>query len=956
MNHSNLPLKRVGTSQRRLLGEARRETAEAAHIAASKRRRLGTTFDADGDEGADNDDNIPTAIASGALGDDDVAVFADAVYEDDDKEADLIYEQVEMRMQSRRQKQRDVVLQQQLKEYRDANPTVRQQFADVKQNLQHVSLEQWAAIPDIGDYSVKKQKFQKFTPVPDSLLERARQENAYVAADVSGTTVQTDLAALGAGRISVLEHNLDLAGGTSASTQTVEHDGYLSAMTGANISVDTDIGDVKKARLLLKSVTTANPTHAPGWIAAARLEEKVGKMSVARTLVLEGCRKCPRDPEVWIEAARLHPANIGRGILARAVRNVPKCLSVWMKATELESDLNGKRRVLRKALDIIPKSPELWQAAIELEDPSGARALLAKAVESAPKSVELWLAFAKLEPYASAKDVLKRARNANPDDISIVITEAQLEEEQCGHDAASIYELIAGGVANVKGVDKEAWMRRAISVEQAGHIGTVRAIVHHAIGLGMASGKRLSTWREDAVSYENQGFIRIARAVHEHLTETFPTTVSLWREFAEFERRRETGNRNVMSVLCRAVEVCQSAEALWLMLAKEASQNDGIEAARGVLTRAFKAIPNAEGVWVAAAKVEVESGNFGKGRKLLAQARSVTQSALVWMKSALLERQVRASLAEHELLCYGLDLFPTAERLWLMLAQLFERGYQKNNCNPDDRLYSSNMAVHNSNNRDVVSSGHGEKPGPGWNVRNAREAYSNGVERCRRSAALWIGYCRVEETSGAIAKARAILERGREQCKGTRDVDLIWRESVYLEVRIGSQEAARGVLARALQDCQTSGRLWALSVALEPHNAQKTRSVDAIKACPHDPAVILEVAKYIWRSGKLDQARTWLERAISLDSDFGDAWATLLAFERRHGCDESTRNVEYRVQIAEPRHGDIWQSVSKKCGNEQLTTLDILKKSSSLVSKNSNITGLWCAEVGDIEPPVSLSQ
>ena len=32
---------------------------------------------------------------------------------------------------------------------------------------------QWEAIPDIGDYTVKKQKVDKFTPVPDSLLAGA---------------------------------------------------------------------------------------------------------------------------------------------------------------------------------------------------------------------------------------------------------------------------------------------------------------------------------------------------------------------------------------------------------------------------------------------------------------------------------------------------------------------------------------------------------------------------------------------------------------------------------------------------------------------------------------------------------------------------------------------------------------------------------------------------------------
>ena len=46
------------------------------------------------------------------------------------------------------------------------------------------------------------------------------------------------------------------------------------------ITSATEVADIKKARLLLKSVITTNPHHGPGWIAAARLEELAGKLNV----------------------------------------------------------------------------------------------------------------------------------------------------------------------------------------------------------------------------------------------------------------------------------------------------------------------------------------------------------------------------------------------------------------------------------------------------------------------------------------------------------------------------------------------------------------------------------------------------------------------------------------------------------------------------------------------------
>lgn len=45
-----------------------------------------------------------------------------------------------------------------------------------------------------------------------------------------------------------------------------------------------DINDMKKARLLLKSVRETNPKHPPGWIASARLEEIAGKLQVSTKL------------------------------------------------------------------------------------------------------------------------------------------------------------------------------------------------------------------------------------------------------------------------------------------------------------------------------------------------------------------------------------------------------------------------------------------------------------------------------------------------------------------------------------------------------------------------------------------------------------------------------------------------------------------------------------------------
>ena len=101
-----------------------------------------------------------------------------------------------------------------------------------------------------------------------------------------------------------------------------------------------DINDVKKARLLLKSVRETNPNHPPGWIASARLEEVTGKLQSARNLIMKGCEMCPKSEDVWLEAARLQPPEMAKAVIAQAVQTLSYSPRIWIKGAELETELN----------------------------------------------------------------------------------------------------------------------------------------------------------------------------------------------------------------------------------------------------------------------------------------------------------------------------------------------------------------------------------------------------------------------------------------------------------------------------------------------------------------------------------------------------------------------------------------------------------------------------------------
>lgn len=883
-------------SHRRMLGDARREAAEAAHIARAKRRRTQSIANAEDDEDAPG----PVTFA-----DDDGPMFADGEYGRDDDEADAIYAAIDSRMSSRRKRQREMQLQKDLREYRKANPTVRQQFANLKQGLGSVSMDEWASIPDIGDHSVQHTKWEKYTPAPDSLLESARRENAVVA-QTAGESVATDLASIGVGRTSVLGQRLDTVDeSTEKAKLNVER--YLNEMNGNDGMSLPDIGDLKKARLLMKSLTSSNPSHAPGWIAAARVEENARDIYAARQIILKGCHACPKREDVWIEAARLHTPAMGKRILAQAVKQVPRSAKIWIQAATLENDVKAKRKVLRKALEILPTAEDVWKAAVELENPKGAEILLGRAVECAPQSANLWMALARLQSYEKAKITLERASRVIPSDPVLVITAAHLEEAQDSKNSTRIKRIVQKGVDELSKrtelLGREDWLRLAGESDSAGYNRTVNAIIDYALSLKVGDSERESTWTCDADNMEEKKFYLVARAIYRKLTSTFPGRRDLWEAFARFEKR--IGSiEEYDRVLEDGIVECSNDEVLWLMLAKEKWKRDGTEGARQVLRRGFEANPESESIWLAAAKVETECGEFEKARKIL--RRVGLKTARVYMKCALLERQVGNEEAEIELLRQGVEKHPEAEKLWLMLAQMYER-----NCK-----------------------------GRAMNLKYANEVYMKGVKHCKKSVALWIGYGRNEEETHSRAKGRAIFEKGRMYCKGMQNVDLLWRECVYLEVRDNNIIQANSVLRRALLECKNSGKLWALSIGLAGRSEQKAKSVDAIKHCPHEAEVLLEVAKYIWRSGKIEKARSWMNRSTEMNNELGDTWATWLVFERENGDKSDIERIEDQVNMIEPKYGDVWIKVAKKVGNERLGAREILYECAGRITKDCNINGV----------------
>lgn len=170
----------------------------------------------------------------------------------------------------------------------------------------------------------------------------------------------------------------------------------------------------------------------------------------------------------------------------------------------------------------------------------------------------------------------------------------------------------------------------------------------------------------------------------------------------------------------------------------------------------------------------------------------------------------------------------------------------------------------------------------------ARETYEKSVKACNSHPQLWICYAQMEQGLENFAKARAILQKGR--IKNPKN-DLLWLETIRLEIRAESLKIAHNLISRALQQCPESGKLWSLAIELEPVNQRKAKGLLAIKKLEQDALVNISLARLFWIEKKYDKTQRWMKRAVACDKDLGDAWAYLYKFELEHGTPESQKKV-----------------------------------------------------------------
>lgn len=814
----------------------------------------------------------------------------------EDEEADAIFAAIEAKMAERRKGRRAKAGgdegKEEDRERRGENgrgntdsidPT--RLFAQEKMQLRQVTADEWAHIPESGDFIAKRMKKstigekERFTPLPDSillgsLLHFGGTAGSSASANSSAGAGETNIHET---RERVLGARLDMTvgGGETGRTTSIDPIGYLTSLEETTRSTP-EINDIRRARLVLRSAVQSNPSNASAWISAVRVEEAAHNLKHARSLIGDALDACPENEDIWLEAIRLAPSLGEKVALAtRATVALPAHPTLWIQAANLERDSQAGKRILRRGLEGNPHSGLLWKALIEREeDGEDAHVLLAKAVECCPQDTELWIGLARLEKHQEARKVLNKARQLNPLNVEVWIAAARLEEAH-GNQGGLVQKLIPRAMSELtqRGVtiNRKEWQQWAIDCERTGDVLTAECITRESALVDLGELDRgdgediLSTWMEEASRHAKEGYSVVARTLLNCAVERFPGESLAWTQWLALLPEASAEDFD------RALTQCPQSIDLWLLYADKRP-----ETRRDVLERALKEIPDSEALWLHLAQyyLQLERPLLEQAIGILKKAtQAVLTSERLWRRLIKVARRARASDVP-VLIQTALERFPASPKLWI----------------------------------------HG--------IRAGIMDVEQGLAACPRSDEL---YClaaeRIQNEEGGDLRARAILERARRLLPHSSP---IWLASVEVEAKSGSDHLSSSIRAhvqsllnRALQQVPDCPRLWAEAIRWEPRPTRRSRIMEALRRCGQVPLLLVSLAQLLEGEGNLVGAREHLERAIKSEGGAkdGDVWAAYILFLRRHPHEGTMAAEEVLEQCCEqvrPREGQRWRPFRKQ--------------------------------------------
>ena len=360
--------------------------------------------------------------------------------EEEDIEADKQYEDFDKYMEERRKniKEKNELIN--LKRNRNEQPTIRQAFSALKNDLKTLSQSDWESIPEIKDFTIKKRKIERYIPITDSEIMAALNDTIIPLKEEKEK--ETTLENVGKAKNSILKMLIDKIGEEKGEKNSIDRLSYLSELNTLNkdnvvnpLNSFEGVQDMKKAKLLLNNLITTNPENPLSWISAARLEMMDNELLKARELLAKAIEKIKDSEELWIEYSRLYDNDPikAKYILNQGIIYLPKSEKLYLELVKIEKNDNEKKKILKKCLfEKIPTSEILWKILIDLEKNNKEiyKRLLIKCTEYFPKSINNWILLSKECDYEEGKEFLLKAIKLNEDSWHIRMFYLFFEEKE----------------------------------------------------------------------------------------------------------------------------------------------------------------------------------------------------------------------------------------------------------------------------------------------------------------------------------------------------------------------------------------------------------------------------------------------------------------------------------------------------------------------------------------------
>ncbi|CAH2355546.1 pre-mRNA-splicing factor 6 [[Candida] railenensis] len=838
--------------------------------------------DDDDDDGPKNEEEI-----------DERGLLVRGGVDNDDDEADKIYDEVERRLSHKSKKD---------KENSDAQPSVTSAFADLKRALSSVSEDQWANLPEVGDLTKRNKRLrlleksqQRFYAVPDTLL---------VGGSNGGAGESTDFNSISKTKDKLLSKQLDSVVGNTGEglTNQIDENDFIIDQT-----TDNKIDDIRKGRLIFSSLRKTEPLNPNSWIASAKLEEQDRKFSTAKSLIENGCQKIPRSVSLWLENIRLHHSDGTKHcklICGQALKFNPKSEQLWLKAVDLEhpSDFLSQRRILMKALESVPDSVGIWKKLIELEGEESKeediKKLLSKAVEFCPKEWDFWLSLINLSEYSEAKSIINRARKIMNDNYKIWITAAKLEErENEDISEAKLSRLMSKGVDELKKhtvdksklLSKEDWLHEATIAEGEGFLLTCKAIVKIALQTEEEdefnidpSSSRVDDWLSLADGFSK--FTETSNNIFQIIISKYPTKIDVWLKLLDsFKKtKNEKPDPRLFEYYEQMVKINED-EIFYLMYAKDLWKlNTDIDKAKEVLERAGTLFPFSESVWFARIKFAKYTSGTSWVEESLAVSTKMFQrisdnSSAAWYKHIHL---LRCSYSKNgkpvdeylTTLCdEALDKFPDCGKLYLQKSQILQ---------------------------DV-------------------DTLAVGVRRCAQFIPLWINYAHAVKSNPV--RARAILDNSITQNPSS---PLLWVERIRFEKQLNNFDSARQLCTKALQKFPSDANLWIENLHLISKISQRKNAfMDSLKKTNNSSIILMNIGLFFWIDGKFTKVKAWFERALNSDEGKlnGDCWGWMFKYFGLYGTEDEMNEFlqKFSDVYDEINAGETWTKLSKSINRDR---------------------------------------